>query len=105
MRAQSPSRSISPPLPRQYAPSTSPETESVHDCVGSAHSLRGWQVGKMTAVNHPCIVRCYGMLEPSPGIVLELVEGGSPFQIIHAKPGETFAGYRSAPRHPSDHSM
>jgi len=34
------------------------------------------EVGKMTAVNHPCIVRCFGMLEPTAGIVLELVEGG-----------------------------
>ena len=44
----------------------------------------------MTAVNHPCIVRCYGMLEPTPGIVLELVEGGSLFQIIHAERDEPY---------------
>jgi hypothetical protein len=44
----------------------------------------------MTAVNHPCIVRCYGMLEPSPGIVLELVEGSSLFQIVHGERGESF---------------
>ncbi len=44
----------------------------------------------MTIVNHPCIVRCYGMLEPSPGIVLELVEGNSLFQIIHGERGESF---------------
>ena len=48
------------------------------------------QVGKMTAVNHPCIVRCYGMLEPTPGIVLELVEGSSLFQIVHGERGESF---------------
>jgi serine/threonine protein kinase len=52
--------------------------------------LLGGQVGKMTAVNHPCIVRCYGMLEPTPGIVLELVEGGSLFQIIHFERDEPF---------------
>mmetsp|Transcript_46453 Transcript_46453/g.109131 ORF Transcript_46453/g.109131 Transcript_46453/m.109131 type:complete len:1208 (-) Transcript_46453:95-3718(-) len=52
------------------------------------------EVGKMTAVNHPCIVRCYGMLEPSPGIVMELVEGGSMFQIIHGERGETFQQYQ-----------
>eukprot|EP00292_Cryptomonas_paramecium_P008483 CAMPEP_0113711710 /NCGR_PEP_ID=MMETSP0038_2-20120614/30931_1 /TAXON_ID=2898 /ORGANISM="Cryptomonas paramecium" /LENGTH=287 /DNA_ID=CAMNT_0000638043 /DNA_START=155 /DNA_END=1015 /DNA_ORIENTATION=+ /assembly_acc=CAM_ASM_000170 len=51
------------------------------------------EVGKMTAVNHPCIVRCYGMLEPTPGIVLELVEGGSLFQIIHQDRDEPFAAY------------
>uniref|UniRef100_A0A7S0ESI0 Protein kinase domain-containing protein n=1 Tax=Hanusia phi TaxID=3032 RepID=A0A7S0ESI0_9CRYP len=51
------------------------------------------EVGKMTAVNHPCIVRCYGMLEPSPGIVMELVQGGSLFQILHGERGETFAQY------------
>lgn len=51
------------------------------------------QVGKMTAVNHPCIVRCFGMLEPTPGIVLELVDGGSLFQIIHARRDESFAQY------------
>ena len=44
----------------------------------------------MTAVNHPCIVRCYGMLEPTPGIVLELVEGSSLFQIVHGERGESF---------------
>jgi hypothetical protein len=44
----------------------------------------------MTIVNHPCIVRCYGMLEPSPGIVLELVEGNSLFQIIHGERGESY---------------
>eukprot|EP00286_Rhodomonas_abbreviata_P026118 CAMPEP_0181297504 /NCGR_PEP_ID=MMETSP1101-20121128/5275_1 /TAXON_ID=46948 /ORGANISM="Rhodomonas abbreviata, Strain Caron Lab Isolate" /LENGTH=1295 /DNA_ID=CAMNT_0023402445 /DNA_START=231 /DNA_END=4118 /DNA_ORIENTATION=+ len=52
------------------------------------------EVGKMTAVNHPCIVRCYGMLEPSPGIVMELVEGGSLFQIIHGERGEAFQQYQ-----------
>eukprot|EP00291_Cryptomonas_curvata_P019788 CAMPEP_0172156156 /NCGR_PEP_ID=MMETSP1050-20130122/3032_1 /TAXON_ID=233186 /ORGANISM="Cryptomonas curvata, Strain CCAP979/52" /LENGTH=484 /DNA_ID=CAMNT_0012825149 /DNA_START=314 /DNA_END=1764 /DNA_ORIENTATION=- len=52
------------------------------------------EVGKMTAVNHPCIVRCYGMLEPSPGIVLELVEGNSLFQIIHGERGESFMQYQ-----------
>jgi hypothetical protein len=51
------------------------------------------QVGKMTAVNHPCIVRCFGMLEPTPGIVLELVDGGSLFQIIHARRDESFSQY------------
>ena len=60
----------------------------------------------MTIVNHPCIVRCYGMLEPSPGIVLELVEGNSLFQIIHGERGESFmqvfrrlgAGFKISPR-------
>jgi hypothetical protein len=51
----------------------------------------------MTAVNHPCIVRCYGMLEPTPGIVLELVEGSSLFQIVHGERGESFMMVR-APR-------
>ena len=51
------------------------------------------EVGKMTAVNHPCIVRCYGMLDPSPGIVMELVQGGSLFQIIHGERGETYEQY------------
>ena len=51
------------------------------------------EVGKMTVVNHPCIVRCFGMLEPTPGIVLELVEGGSIFEIIHGHKGETFEQY------------
>ncbi len=54
------------------------------------------QVGKMTAVNHPCIVRCYGMLEPTPGIVLELVEGSSLFQIVHGERGESFMMVRPA---------
>jgi hypothetical protein len=31
------------------------------------------EVGKMTAVNHPCIVRCYGMLDPSPGYTFSTV--------------------------------
>jgi hypothetical protein len=53
-------------------------------------------VGKMTAVNHPCIVRCYGMLEPTPGIVLELVEGSSLFQIVHGDRGESFMMVRPA---------
>jgi hypothetical protein len=53
-------------------------------------------VGKMTAVNHPCIVRCYGMLEPTPGIVLELVEGSSLFQIVHGERGESFMMVRPA---------
>mmetsp|Transcript_25344 Transcript_25344/g.63936 ORF Transcript_25344/g.63936 Transcript_25344/m.63936 type:complete len:1095 (+) Transcript_25344:103-3387(+) len=52
------------------------------------------EVGKMTAVNHPCIVRCYGMLEPTPGIVLELVNGGSLFHILHAKRDESFTNYQ-----------
>mmetsp|Transcript_35993 Transcript_35993/g.92015 ORF Transcript_35993/g.92015 Transcript_35993/m.92015 type:complete len:966 (-) Transcript_35993:293-3190(-) len=52
------------------------------------------EVGKMTAVNHPCIVRCYGMLEPTPGIVLELVNGGSLFHILHAKRDESFQSYQ-----------
>jgi len=52
------------------------------------------EVGKMTAVNHPCIVRCYGMLEPTPGIVLELVDGGSLFHILHAKRDESFNNYQ-----------
>ena len=51
----------------------------------------------MTAVNHPCIVRCYGMLEPTPGIVLELVEGSSLFQIVHGERGESFMMVRPAP--------
>mmetsp|Transcript_15878 Transcript_15878/g.31325 ORF Transcript_15878/g.31325 Transcript_15878/m.31325 type:complete len:475 (+) Transcript_15878:122-1546(+) len=60
-----------------------------------AKALREFEieVGKMTAVNHPCIVRCFGMLDPTPGIVLELVEGGSLFQIIHAARDETFSNY------------
>lgn len=52
------------------------------------------EVGKMTAVNHPCIVRCYGMLDPSPGIVMELVQGGSLFQILHGERGETYDQYK-----------
>ena len=52
------------------------------------------EVGKMTAVNHPCIVRCYGMLDPSPGIVMELVQGGSLFQIIHGERGESYDQYK-----------
>ncbi len=51
------------------------------------------EVGKMTAVNHPCIVRCFGMLEPTAGIVLELVEGGSVFEILHGVKHESFAEY------------
>jgi len=51
------------------------------------------EVGKMTAVNHPCIVRCFGMLEPTAGIVLELVEGGAVFEIIHGHKGETYSQY------------
>jgi hypothetical protein len=53
------------------------------------------EVGKMTAVNHPCIVRCFGMLEPTAGIVLELVEGGSVFEIIHSAKGESYSQYHS----------
>jgi hypothetical protein len=53
----------------------------------------------MTAVNHPCIVRCYGMLEPTPGIVLELVEGSSLFQIVHGERGESFTMVRKSPQH------
>lgn len=52
------------------------------------------EVGKMTAVNHPCIVRCYGMLDPSPGIVMELVQGGALFQILHGERGETYDMYK-----------
>ena len=52
------------------------------------------EVGKMTAVNHPCIVRCYGMLDPSPGIVMELVQGGALFQILHGERGETYDQYK-----------
>lgn len=52
------------------------------------------EVGKMTAVNHPCIVRCYGMLDPSPGIVMELVQGGALFQILHGERGETYEQYK-----------
>lgn len=53
------------------------------------------EVGKMTAVNHPCIVRCYGMLEPTAGIVLELVEGGAVFEIIHGHKGESYPQYNA----------
>jgi hypothetical protein len=52
------------------------------------------EVGKMTSVNHPCIVRCYGMLDPSPGIVMELVQGGSLFHILHGERGETYEQYQ-----------
>jgi hypothetical protein len=34
------------------------------------------------------------MLEPTPGIVLELVEGGSLFQIIHGRRDESFQAYQ-----------
>ena len=51
------------------------------------------EVGKMAALNHPCIVRCYGMLEPTPGIVMELVKGGPLFQILHGQRGETYEQY------------
>lgn len=64
-----------------------------HGIDGKTISDLELEVGKMTAVNHPCIVRCFGMLEPTPGIVLELVEGGSVFEIIHGHKGETFQAY------------
>ena len=63
------------------------KTQSFSYTIATAYFV---QVGKMTAVNHPCIVRCYGMLEPTPGIVLELVEGSSLFQIVHGERGESF---------------
>ena len=53
------------------------------------------EVGKMIAISHPCVVRCFGMLEPTPGIVLELVEGGSVFEIIHGCRGESFLQYNA----------
>jgi len=53
------------------------------------------EVGKMIAINHPCVVRCFGMLEPTPGIVLELVEGGSVFEIIHGCRGESLPQYNT----------
>jgi hypothetical protein len=53
------------------------------------------EVGKMIAINHPCVVRCFGMLEPTPGIVLELVEGGSVFEIIHGRHGESLPQYNA----------
>ena len=62
---------------------------------GKAISDLELEVGKMTAVNHPCIVRCFGMLEPTPGIVLELVEGGSVFEIIHGHKGESHQQYNT----------
>jgi sterile alpha motif and leucine zipper-containing kinase AZK len=51
------------------------------------------EVGKMTLVNHPCTVRCFGMLEPTPGIVMELVQGESLFQVLHSGQSETFDIY------------
>jgi len=62
---------------------------------GKAFSEFELEVGKMTAVNHPCIVRCFGMLEPTPGIVLELVECGSLFEIIHKHKDEMYASYNN----------
>ena len=45
------------------------------------------EVGKMAALNHPCIVRCYGMLEPTPGIVMELTDGTTEsLQLSHKIP-------------------
>jgi len=51
------------------------------------------EVGKMMALNHPCVVRCFGILEPNPGVLLELVKGGSIFDIINQVPEETVAQY------------
>lgn len=64
-----------------------------------------FEVGKMMAVNHPCTVQCYGMLGPTPGIVLELVDGESLFHVLHGTRFESFENFNARlpwPQVPSD---
>jgi len=42
-----------------------------HDMDAKAISDLEMEVGKMTAVNHPCIVRCFGLLEPTAGKIFK----------------------------------